>query len=153
MARILSGGRGEAGVAQGGMYGEGVMCMAKGRMPGEGGVHGKGGHAWWGACVAGGHVWWGVCMAEECVAGGMIAEEMATEAGGTHPTGMHSCLENCCQTLHANESHGTRGPSLAPPVNTHLTCLKLKLPQNADERNSELLSARMNKKHNIQFIP
>ena len=37
-------------------------CVARG-------MHGRG-HAWQGACVAG---------------------EMATEAGGTHPTGMHSC--------------------------------------------------------------
>ena len=51
----------------------------------------------------------GACMAEACVAGGMIAEEMATEVGSTHPTRMHSCLENCCQTLYENESHGTPG--------------------------------------------
>ena len=38
-------------------------------MPG-GGMHGRG------ACVAG-----GAC----------VVEEMATAAGGTHPTGMHSC--------------------------------------------------------------
>ena len=50
-------------------------------------------------------------MAEACVAGGMIAEEMATEAGSTHPTGMHSCLENCCQTLHENE---VMGPGVRP---------------------------------------
>ena len=35
-----------------------------------------------GACVVGGHAWQGACM----------AGEMATEAGGVHPTGMHSCL-------------------------------------------------------------
>ena len=39
----------------------------------QGGMHGKGGHAWWGACVGGmcgreacvvgGCAWWGVCMA------------------------------------------------------------------------------------------
>ena len=51
-------------------------------------VHG-GWHAWQrrGACVAGGmhgkgHMW------QE----GVHAGEMATEVGGTHPTGMHSCL-------------------------------------------------------------
>ena len=26
-----------------------------------------------------------------CVAGGLRAGETATETGGTHPTGMHSC--------------------------------------------------------------
>ena len=41
------------------------------QMGANGGVHGK-----------------GVCMAE-----GMFAREMATEAGGTHPAGMHSCLQ------------------------------------------------------------
>ena len=55
-------------------------------------------------CVARGHGWQGACMAEGemhgrgacvCVCGGgggvMRAGETATEAGGTHPTGMHSC--------------------------------------------------------------
>ena len=62
-----------------------------------------GGHAWQGACmvggmhgggcVAGGHAWQeacmtgGVCMTGE---GACVAGEMATAAGGTHPTGMHS---------------------------------------------------------------
>ena len=41
---------------------------------GQGGMHG-GGHAWQGA--------------DACVAG-----KTATAAGGTHPTGMHSCLFN-----------------------------------------------------------
>ena len=37
-----------------------------------------------------------------CVAGGMHAGETATEAGGTHPSGMHSCSKRlfkpvtCC---------------------------------------------------------
>ena len=58
------------------MRGKGV-CMA-------GGMHGRRG-----ACVTEGGV---------CVAGGMhgrvacVAGETATAAGGTHPTGMHSCL-------------------------------------------------------------
>ena len=34
--------------------------------------------------MAGGHTWQWVCV------GGMRAGETATEAGGTHPTGMHS---------------------------------------------------------------
>ena len=39
----------------------------------QGGMHGRGrGHAWQGACVAG---------------------KTAIAAGGTHPTGMHSCFE------------------------------------------------------------
>ena len=43
-------------------------------------------------CMAGGHVWqwWGEG------AGACVAGEMATAAGGTHPTGMHSCL---CEVL------------------------------------------------------
>ena len=48
----------------------------------RGGMHGRG-------CVwQGGHTWQGVCMAGRrvCVVG-----EMAVAAGGTHPTGMHSC--------------------------------------------------------------
>ena len=62
-----------------------------------GGVHGRGAcmagrhswqgeHVWQGACPAG-----GACMeGRTCVAG-----EMAIAAGGTHPTGMHSCsVEN-----------------------------------------------------------
>ena len=36
--------------------------------------------------MAGGHVWWGACMV------GGHAGETAIEAGGTHPTGMHSWL-------------------------------------------------------------
>ena len=50
-----------------------------GDMYGGGSVHGEG------ACM-------GVCMVGVCVEGGMHAGETATEAGGTHPTGMHSCL-------------------------------------------------------------
>ena len=48
-------------------------------------MHGRGG-----ACVAGGR--------RACVAGGMhgrgacVAGKMAIAAGGTHPTGMHSCI-------------------------------------------------------------
>ena len=40
--------------------------------------------------MAGGHVWQG----EACVAGGhACVGQMATEAGGMHPTGMHSYLK------------------------------------------------------------
>ena len=52
------------------------------------------GHAW-----QRGRAWQGACVARGCVAGGMRgkggglhAGETATEAGSTHPTGMHSCL-------------------------------------------------------------
>ena len=62
---------------QGGVHGR--ACVA-------GGMHGKG------VCMAGGNVWWGVCVAEGvCMAGQCVAGETATAAGGTHPTGMHSC--------------------------------------------------------------
>ena len=47
-------------------------CMA-------GGMHGRG-HAWQGKHGRG-YAWLGVC----------VAGEMATAAGGMHPTGMHSC--------------------------------------------------------------
>ena len=69
----------------------------------KGGVHGRG-HAWQGVCVAGGmhcrggmhsrgHVWQvgmhdkgGMHHRGACMAGAMSAR-----AGGTHPTGKHSC--------------------------------------------------------------
>ena len=94
----------------GGMHvGEGAWwggCMAggawQGGMCGRGrGMHGGGGCAWW----------WGVCMVVgacmvgdihgkgtwACVARGMFgrvgvcAGKTGAEAGGMHPTGMHSC--------------------------------------------------------------
>ena len=64
---------------------------------------------WGGACVVGGmHVWQGgMCDRRVCLAGGVsqgayvaggingggvrATGETATAAGGTHPTGMHSC--------------------------------------------------------------
>ena len=61
------------------MHGKGACGMAKG------GIHGKGGHVWQGACVAGEHAWQG-----------SMAGEMAPAADGTHPTGMHSCLKSLC---------------------------------------------------------
>ena len=48
-----------------------------------GGMHG-GGHAWQGACMV------GVCA----LLGACMAGEMTTAVGCTHPTGMHSCLNN-----------------------------------------------------------
>ena len=96
---------GHAWLGGGGMRGRGV-CMARGCMAGGcawqggvcmagrvcvagGGVHGRG----VGACVAG-----GACVAEG--GGGMAGGVRATAdtmgygqwAGGTHPTGMHSCF-------------------------------------------------------------
>ena len=49
-------------------------------MPGPGGVPGPGEDAWSGGCL---------------VPGGGDPPETATAAGGTHPTGMHSCLTFC----------------------------------------------------------
>ena len=84
--------------------------MAKGVWQ-KGGVCGKGGHTWQrGVCVVRGHVWWGgmhgigVCMAGNmhgrgtyvvgvCGGGASMAGETATAVDGTHPTGMHSCLD------------------------------------------------------------
>ena len=31
------------------------------------------------------------------------------QAGGTHPTGMHTCLIKCSETMHENEENWTRG--------------------------------------------
>ena len=63
------------------MYGRGYVWQVRGVC--------DGGHvwpwrkdAWQGACM-GEHVWWG---------GGVHAGQTVTEVGGTHPTGMHSCL-------------------------------------------------------------
>ena len=64
-------------------------CAWQGVMHGRGAVHGRvcvwQGCAWWGACTAG-----GMRGRRACVTG-----ETAIAAGGTHPTGMHSCsVEN-----------------------------------------------------------
>ena len=83
---------GHAWLLWGGMHGEGgcawwrVACVAKG------GVRGEGRHAWWrGVCGEGGHAWQkGACMAK---GGGACMVCTASHcAGGTHPTGMHSCF-------------------------------------------------------------
>ena len=73
-------------------------CVVKGDMHGEGGVHGKGG-----ACVAKGAC---VVKGDMCGKGGMhgeggcawyadppLRDTTGQCAGGTHPTGMHSCLK------------------------------------------------------------
>ena len=62
-----------------GVHDKGGACVAKGDM------HDKEGHAWQRGCVGGMH------GKAACVARGVHAREMATEAGTTHPTGMHSC--------------------------------------------------------------
>ena len=54
------------------------------------GVCGQGVHGRWGACMTGGmHYSGGMCVGE---GGACVAGEMATAAGGTHPTGTHSCF-------------------------------------------------------------
>ena len=91
-------------VWQEGMYGRGA-CMVEGHAWAGGmcgGGHAwQGGHAWWGACVVGGHAWQGGMHGKgACLAGGVHAmhtspwtlrETVGQCAGGTHPTGMHSC--------------------------------------------------------------
>ena len=76
----------------------GGMCGERGC--GKGGMHGKGVHVWQRGCTCMAKVgmcgmddkWWGMHDKGVCVARGCVyAGEMATEAGGTHPTGMHSC--------------------------------------------------------------
>ena len=78
------------------MHGKGV-CVAGGHVCQgvcmAGGMHGRDGHVWQGACMTEGHAWqggvygkWGCAWQE--------AGEMATAAEGTHPTGMHSCLNS-----------------------------------------------------------
>ena len=71
---VHRGGQMWQGACMGGMCGKGA-CVA-------GGMHGRGHALQWGMCGKG-HVWQGAC----------VAGEMATAAGGMHPTGMHSCLD------------------------------------------------------------
>ena len=46
--------------------------------------------------VTGGCAWQGACT---CVARGCMAGETATAAGGTHPSGMHSCFVHYQQLI------------------------------------------------------
>ena len=70
----------------GGMCGRGTHVV--GHMHGRVYVCGRE-HTWQGACLAPGHVHGrGACMAGGCAC---MTGETATVAGGTHPTGMHSC--------------------------------------------------------------
>ena len=68
---------------QGGMHGCGGCVVA-------GGMCGEGGHAWWRR-----HAWWGghVWQRGGCMAKGACVGYDGKWAGGTHPTGMHSCLD------------------------------------------------------------
>ena len=71
------------------MCGEGGACVAKGGVSAEGGlrgVHGRG-HAWWV------HAWHAHPLHR-------IPRDMVGQcAGGTHPTGMHSCYYLQTQNL------------------------------------------------------
>ena len=89
-------GEGACVVVGGGMGGRGGMCDGRGMCVGGACMAGgawQGGHAWQGCA------WQGACVViRACVAG-----ETATAAGGTHPTGMYSCLY-CRFTLTSAES-------------------------------------------------
>ena len=96
----MHGGGHGRGMCGGSMHGRGACVAGWTHAWQGGGMHDRG-HAWWEVCVV------GVCMAEgacmvvgmhdrgACVAGApppCMAGETTTEADGTHPTGMHSCL-------------------------------------------------------------
>ena len=84
--------RGRGACVAGGACIAGGACMA-------GGHAWLGGYVWQGACMVGGHAWQGgmhgrgACMAGEgvCMAD---TTRYGQWAGGTHPTGMHSCYIN-----------------------------------------------------------
>ena len=69
--------------SRGCMHGGGMHAMVCARWA----MHGRRG-AWQRVCVLG-----GMC------AGGMHARKADTEAGTTHPTGMHSCCDMCLVDL------------------------------------------------------
>ena len=53
------------------------------------------GHAWQGACMVGGHAWQGEhTWCGDAWWGACVAGKTTIAAGGTHPTGTHSCF--CC---------------------------------------------------------
>ena len=92
-------GRGHAwqkGMHGGGVHGRGWACMAGGHAW-QGGHVWQGGHAWQGRVCGGGHArqgehawwWWGVCMPH--MPPPTLQGTVGQCAGGTHPTGMHSC--------------------------------------------------------------
>ena len=74
----MGGGMHSEGMHSGGVQGRGCVW--------PGGMHG-GGVSMAGAYMAGVCAWWGCAWKGAC-----MAEEMATAADGTHPTGMHSCF-------------------------------------------------------------
>ena len=59
-----------------------------------------GGHAWWGCVWQGGHRWQGDVHGREVGVGACMAEETATAADGTHPTGIHSCALKVLHWIH-----------------------------------------------------
>ena len=103
---------------EGGMHGRGA-CMAGGCVwlgCMVGGMCGRG-HVWQGACVVGGmcgggdawqggHAWWwwGVCMPHMPPPPPTLRDMVGQCAGGTHPTGMHSCY---LIVLHESETRVT----------------------------------------------
>ena len=79
-------------VAWGGMCG----CSGGGMCGCSGGMHGLGGHVWLlGGCawlLQGGHAW---LLRGACMVFSVFSDTMryGQSAGGTHPTGMHSCFD------------------------------------------------------------
>ena len=96
----------------GGMHGcsRGACMVAPGGacVVAPGGMHGcKGGHAWF---YLGGHAGFirGACVVlfgGACVVFSVFSDTMryGQWAGGTHPTGMHSCYMNCLDTAYSTE--------------------------------------------------
>ena len=98
-----------------------------------------GGHAWQGACMA------GACMVGVCMAGGHVwqgrgacmAGEMATAAGSTYPTGMHSCFfyistlkVHKCRSKIILKNHQTEGENSVHSLSGLSPKLFLKKPSN-----------------------
>ena len=86
----------------GGMHGRGRGgCAWQG-----GGMYGGGEHVWQGGIYGRGHMWWGA----------YVAGKTAIAAGGTHPTGMHSCFHAVFNKVLPN--YRSSPPlGLAPPGN------------------------------------
>ena len=86
-------------------------CVSGGPAWPWGGMHG-GGHAWgvfmargcmsWGHACLGGMHGQGACM--PCMPPGLILRDTVSQwAGGTHPTGMHSCYDKISSTHHNSD--------------------------------------------------
>ena len=71
-------------------------CLLSDGVPGLGGLPGVGGVPGWGGCLV-----WGPGL------GGALWRPpgMATAASGTHPTGMHSCLNVNWRTVYFSDTH------------------------------------------------